>query len=250
MKVKGPILRLKQHFTYKYGSITHRKEGLILNIWGDNTKKKTLKSRTFSSPSPKRNRRSSPFWLFFFSLNQPQPIFPPSPDRPQSSPLNRKPPFQLQDSHHISTAPISTDLPSTTVHISTAASAATAIFTVSNSSAVLASEPAAHTRQCRGNTLHLLPPAAPADPTTSSDSLNTTAPRDQQPPFLLLPASRSGGEDEKPIEEQICSEADLKEKRKRQIRKQWKKVKTVCLLRFLCFAGHCQRGKEEEKKPL
>ena len=42
----------------------------------------------------------------------------------------------------------------------------------------------------------LLAPAAPADPTASSGGPNTAAPTDQQPPFLLLPATRSGGEDE------------------------------------------------------
>jgi len=59
----------------------------------------------------------------------------------------------------------------------------------------------------------------PADPTTSSGGPNTATPTDQQPSFLLLPATRSGGEDEKPIEEPIYSEADLKEKRERQIQK-------------------------------
>ena len=112
------------------------------------------------------------------------------------------------------------------------------VFTASGSNAVLASEHAAHTQQRRGHTLHLLPPAAPADPTASNGSPNTAASTDQQSSFLLLPTTRSGGEDEKPIEEQICSEADLKEKRERQIRKQGRKIKINChLLRFLGFAG-------------
>ena len=100
-----------------------------------------------------------------------------------------------------------------------------------------------------GQQQSFLPPAAPADPTASSGGPNTAAPTDQQPSFLLLPATRNGGEEEKPTEEPICSEADLKEKREGQIRKPWKKIKTVCLLRFFgYFAGHRRREGEEERK--
>jgi hypothetical protein len=65
----------------------------------------------------------------------------------------------------------------------------------------------------------LLPPATLVDPIASSGGPITAVPTDQSHPSFFCQATRSGGEDKKPIEESICSEADLKEKREKHIRK-------------------------------
>jgi len=85
------------------------------------------------------------------------------------------------------------------------------------SSAVFASEPAAHTQQRRGNIFQ------PASPTAEHSLLLKRQPEhsDTNRSAAILPPSASypkrRGRQKKPIEEQICSEADLKEKRDRQI---------------------------------
>jgi len=90
----------------------------------------------------------------------------------------------------------------------------------------------------------LLAPATPADPTTSSGTYRSAA---ILPPSASYPKWR--GRRKKPIEELICSEADLKEKRERERERQtwkpWKKIKTVCLL---CFFGILQVTAGEEGK--
>jgi hypothetical protein len=64
-----------------------------------------------------------------------------------------------------------------------------------------------------------------------------------------LPATRSGGEDKKLIEEQICSEVDLKEKRERgRSENRERRLKQFACCVFWCFAGHRRRGGEEERK--
>ena len=107
-KVEGPILRTKQHFTYKYRSTTQNIRGAILQLRGGNTKKKNPKKKnwTLSSPSPGAAAPPHQIFPFFsparslapFTAHKPPLLsttLHPSPEpasiSPMSSPLSQPP---------------------------------------------------------------------------------------------------------------------------------------------------------------
>ena len=79
--------------------------------------------------------------------------------------------------------------------------------------------------------------------------MNTATPIYQQPSFLFLLATQSGGIDEKTIKEQMYSKADLKEKReaKPKIVKEDKNSLPIAFFFFkFCKSLLARRGRREE----
>jgi len=92
----------EQHFTYKYRSKTQNRGGNFAICGRQHKKRKTLKILNFTLLPHRKVAASPSLRIFFFSLNQPQPISPsplknshpsgrfllqPKPEKPRQPPL-------------------------------------------------------------------------------------------------------------------------------------------------------------------